>query len=71
MNYGLGLMLARYGKLGFIGHGGSVRGYSAQFSMEQNDVHAVVLMRNYNNGRTNLALLSRKLLNKLKKSNIR
>jgi CubicO group peptidase (beta-lactamase class C family) len=66
--YGLGLMLARYKKLDFIGHGGLVHGYLAQFSIEKNNVYAVVLLRNYNRGKTNLALGSRKLLAKLSKA---
>ena len=68
--YGLGLMLGRYGKLDFIGHGGLVRGYLAQFSIEQHGVYAVVLLRNYNRGKFNLALGSRKLLSKLSKGSI-
>jgi CubicO group peptidase (beta-lactamase class C family) len=67
MNYGLGLMFSHYGKLGFIGHGGTVPGYSAQFSIEQHNVYAVILLRNYNRGKTNLPLGSRKLLSKLSK----
>lgn len=69
--YGLGLMLARYGKLDFIGHGGNVRGYLAQFSIEHHNVYAAILLRNYNRGKTNLALDSRKLLHKLSKGIIR
>ncbi|MHA4810456.1 serine hydrolase domain-containing protein [Flavitalea flava] len=65
--YGLGFMLARYKKLDFIGHGGLVRGYLAQFSIEKNNVYAAILLRNYNRGKTNLALGSRKLLSKLSK----
>jgi len=71
MYYGLGLMLARYGKLDFIGHGGHVQGYLAQFSIEKNNVYAAILLRNYNRGETNLALDSRKLLSKLSKGSIR
>jgi CubicO group peptidase (beta-lactamase class C family) len=65
--YGLGLMLARYKKLDFIGHGGLVRGYLAQLSIEKNNVYAAVLLRNYNRGKTNFAVGSRKLLSKLSK----
>lgn len=65
--YGLGLMLARYGELDFIGHAGNVPGYHAQFSIEQHNVYAVILLRNYNRGKTNLSLGSRKLLHKLSK----
>jgi hypothetical protein len=69
--YGLGLMLARYKKLNFIGHGGLVRGHLTQFSIEKNNVYAAILLRNYNRGKTNLALDSRKLLSKLSKGSIR
>ena len=65
--YGLGLMLGRYNKLDFIGHGGYVQGYLAQFSIEKNNVYAAILLRNYNRGKTNLVVDSRKLLNKLSK----
>jgi CubicO group peptidase (beta-lactamase class C family) len=70
-NYGLGLILSRYKKLDFIGHGGLVQGYIAQFSIEKNNVYAAILLRNYNSGKTNLALGSRKLLNKLSKGSMR
>jgi CubicO group peptidase (beta-lactamase class C family) len=67
--YGLGLMLGRYHKLDFIGHGGFVQGYLAQFSIEKNNVYAAILLRNYNWG--NLVVDSRKLLNKLSEGNMR
>jgi len=70
-NYGLGLILSRYKTLDFIGHGGLVRGYLAQFSIEKNNVYAAILLRNYNRGKTNLALGSRKLLNELSKGSMR
>jgi CubicO group peptidase (beta-lactamase class C family) len=69
--YGMGFMHANYGKLGFIGQEGIVPGYNAQFSIEQHDVYAVVLLRNYNTGKTNLTLDSRKLLAKLVNGSIR
>jgi len=65
--YGLGLMLGRYKNLEFIGHGGFVQGYLAQFSIEKNNVYAAILLRNYNRGKTNLVVDSRKLLNELSK----
>ena len=70
-NYGLGLMLAGYKKLDFIGHGGRVQGYLAQFSIEQHNVYAAILLRNHDSGKTNLALDSRKLLNKLSTGDMR
>jgi CubicO group peptidase (beta-lactamase class C family) len=69
--YGLGLMVSRYKNLDFIGHGGFVQGYLAQFSIEKNNVYAAVVIRNYNRGKTNLALDSRKLLYKLSKGNVK
>ncbi len=60
-------MLSRYKELDFIGHGGLVRGYLAQFSIEKNNVYAAILLLNYNSGKANLALGSRKLLHKLSK----
>jgi CubicO group peptidase (beta-lactamase class C family) len=69
--YGLGLMLGRFGKLDFAGHGGNLPGYLTQFSIERHRVYAVILMRNYNKGKTNLTLDSRKLLSKLYKGSMR
>ena len=62
-----GLMLARHGKSAFIGHGGTLPGYTAQFSIEQHNVYAIILLRNYNRSKTNFPLGSRKLLYKLSK----
>jgi CubicO group peptidase (beta-lactamase class C family) len=70
-NYGLGLMLSRYKKLDYIGHGGFVRGFLAQFSVEKNNVYAAILLCNYNWDKTNLALGSRKLLNKLSEGSMK
>ena len=68
--YGLGLILGGYRTLDFRGHGGLVPGFSAQFSIENNNIYAAVLLRNYNNGKTNLVVGSRKLLYELSKGNI-
>jgi CubicO group peptidase (beta-lactamase class C family) len=69
--YGLGLIRGRYKKLGFIGHGGLAPGYIAEFSIEKNNVYAAILLRNYNRGKTNLELASRKLLYELSKGSMR
>jgi CubicO group peptidase (beta-lactamase class C family) len=69
--YGMGFMHAWFGKLGFIGQEGIVPGYNAQFSIEQHNVYAVVLLRNYNTGKTNLTLGPRKLMHKLVNSSIK
>ena len=68
--YGLGLILGRYRTLEFRGHGGLAPGFIAQFSIENNNVYAAVLLRNYNNGKTNLVVGSRKLLYELSKGNL-
>lgn len=69
--YSLGLILGRYKKLNFKGHSGFVQGYLAQFSIEENNVYAAILLRNYNKGNTNLVVDSRKLLNKLSEGSMR
>lgn len=70
-NYGFGLMLGRYRKADFVGHGGVVQGYTAQLSIEQHGNYAMILERNYNRGKTNLQVDSRKLLYKLSTGSIR
>lgn len=69
--YGLGLMSAQHKELKFEGHEGIAPGFNAQFTIEQHNIYAVILLRNYNRGETNLTLGSRKLLYKLSKSNSR
>ena len=49
----------------------SFLGYIAQFSIEKNNVYAAILLRNYNTGKTNLVVDSRKLLNKLSEGSMR
>ena len=64
-NYGLGLAIMHGGGLDIIGHDGSVPGYTAEFAIEQRKGYAVILMRNYNVGKTNLEGAARKLLKSL------
>ncbi|MES2278719.1 MAG: serine hydrolase domain-containing protein [Bacteroidota bacterium] len=66
-NYGLGLMIIKKRGLNIIGHDGSVPGYTADLAIEQNSGYAVILMRNYNKGATNLVGASNILLEELKK----
>jgi len=60
--YGLGFSVGdAEGRL-FAGHGGSVAGYTAYLLFEPATGLTVVLLRNYNRGRTNLGGAARELL---------
>jgi CubicO group peptidase (beta-lactamase class C family) len=61
-NYGLGLFTNPRYDVHFIGHGGFVPGYTAQFLIEEDSKYAVILMRNYNVGFTILDETAGKLL---------
>jgi CubicO group peptidase (beta-lactamase class C family) len=65
-DYGFGLMIISNKDGNIIGHGGAVPGYTAQFMIDQSSGYAVILMRNYNYGSTNLEKISLDLLKKLK-----
>lgn len=67
-NYGLGLMIVPNSKVDIIGHNGSDPGYTTQFDIEQGSGYAVILMRNYNIGNTNLGKVSVELLKQLKQA---
>ncbi|HUF26788.1 MAG TPA: serine hydrolase domain-containing protein [Gemmatimonadaceae bacterium] len=60
--YGLGFEL-RTGSDGrwYVGHGGSVAGYTAHIVFEPESGVGVILLRNYGTGRTNLRQASRRL----------
>jgi CubicO group peptidase (beta-lactamase class C family) len=61
-DYGLGLFTNPRTDVNFIGHSGFVPGYTSQFLIEQDSKYAVILMRNYNFGFTNLEETAAKLL---------
>lgn len=63
--YGLGFSLATVDGRLFAGHGGSVAGYTAYLLFEPATGLTVVLLRNYNRGRTNLGAAARELLGSL------
>lgn len=65
-NYGLGLMITNSRVINAIGHNGSVPGYTSRFAIEKNSGYAVILMRNYNVGVTNLDLAALGLLKQLR-----
>jgi CubicO group peptidase (beta-lactamase class C family) len=64
--YGLGFF-SRFEEDGFhiVGHGGSVAGYNAYVGFETNTRAGVILLRNYNRGRTRLSSVATGLLIKL------
>lgn len=64
--YGLGLGVYKYEDMDLIGHDGSVPGYTSAMFIEKGSGYAVILMRNYNTGNTNLTGLSQQLLKTLK-----
>ena len=53
-DYGLGFFVNPRTDYQFIGHDGFVPGYRSQFVIEMNSKYAVILMRNYNVGITDL-----------------
>ena len=63
--YGLGFSIAAVDGRVFAGHGGSVAGYTAHLLFEPATGLTVVLLRNYNRGRTNLGRAARELLAEL------
>ena len=63
--YGLGFSIATVDGRVFAGHGGSVAGYTAYLLFEPATGLTVVLLRNYNRGRTNLGGAARDLLGSL------
>jgi CubicO group peptidase (beta-lactamase class C family) len=64
-NYSFGFDLYSDQGIQTVGHRGSTPGYSAHFEFEKNSQYAIVIMRNYNFGNTNLDLRSNALLRKL------
>lgn len=64
--YGLGF-LRQKDKDGFIsvGHGGSVAGYNANMVFDPESKIGVIILRNYNRGKTNLGRSARELLKEL------
>jgi CubicO group peptidase (beta-lactamase class C family) len=63
--YGLGLFISKTDSLTIIGHGGKALGYSSLFCFDKFHNNGVVLMRNYNTGKTNLDTCAVTLLRQL------
>lgn len=60
--YGLGFSVEEAGGRTIAGHSGGVAGYTAQLLFEPETGVTIVLLRNYNAGRTNLGAVGRDLL---------
>ena len=65
-NYGYGLSLFEDEHVSTAGHGGSVAGYNCYMLFDKESEYGVVLMRNYNRGKTNLGKASGELIRTLK-----
>lgn len=66
--YGLGFQLQRIGGTTIAGHSGTVAGYTAYLAFDPETRIGVVLLRNYNRGRTNLAAAATGLLLELREA---
>ncbi|WP_339708258.1 serine hydrolase domain-containing protein [uncultured Kriegella sp.] len=66
-NYGLGFFLYSDSTIKTVGHGGGVVGYTCHLVFEKESQYGVILMRNYNRGKTQLNAASHDLIRKLKK----
>lgn len=60
--YGLGFSVQERDGVRLVGHGGSVAGYNAFLVFDPDSKLGVVLLRNYNQGKTNLGRAARSLL---------
>ena len=65
-NYGFGISIFNKPPLNVIRHNGSVPGYTATYSIEQDSRYAVILMRNYNDGSTDMDKVALDVLKQLK-----
>jgi CubicO group peptidase (beta-lactamase class C family) len=64
--YGLGFSVQRTeGGSQIVSHGGSVAGYTAYMAVDTETGVGVVLLRNYNQGETNLARAAQSLIQEL------
>lgn len=68
-DYGLGFFINNEQKSNIINHGGAVAGYTAYLAFEPKSRYGIVIMRNYNFGKTDLQAQSHIVLNKLTRLN--
>lgn len=64
-SYGMGAMIMHDKQLGLFGHDGSDPGYTSQLTIEPISGYAVIFLRNYNKGVTNLRQLSWQIIEDL------
>lgn len=66
-DYGLGFFIHKEQDGNIINHGGAVAGYTAQLAFEPTSKYAIIIMRNYNFGATDLQAQSFIVLKELNK----
>jgi CubicO group peptidase (beta-lactamase class C family) len=64
-SYGLGIMIVRDQYMTLIGHNGSDPGYTSEYLIEPTSGDAIILMRNYNVGTTDLEAMAKDFLQRL------
>lgn len=64
-NYGIGYVIYKHKGRVYIGHSGSISGYSAYYLFDKDSKYGVMILRNYNWGITELEVRSVALLDKL------
>jgi len=64
-NYGLGLMISSGMNRNTIEHDGYVAGYTAQFVVNLDSRYSIIIMRNYNQGSTDLNQVAKRFLRDL------
>ena len=64
-DYGLGVGVDPRYNVNFFGHGGFIPGYTSQYLVDDDSKYAVILMRNYNVGFTNLVNTAGRLLEEI------
>lgn len=68
-DYGLGFFINNEQPVSIVNHGGAVAGYTAYLAFEPTSGYGIIMMRNYNFGKTDLQAQSNEVLNELRKLN--
>lgn len=69
-NYGIGYFIYKHKGRIYVGHSGSISGYTSYFLFDKESKYGVIILRNYSWGITEMELRSFALLDKLNKLNI-
>lgn len=64
-NYGIGYFIYKHKGRTYVGHSGSIAGYSSYFLFDKDSKYGVIILRSYSWGITEMELRSITLLNKL------